>query len=376
MKKLFWGLLLALPLLLVAPATHAFSVEARDNYQLPTAEIHDGNLYAAAGIINIDGEIDGDLIAAAQTLTVDGKIDGDLIAATQNLTINGEVTGSVRVVTEVANINGLVGRNVNALASTISLSPKSEIGSDLLVFGAWGNFNGLVNDSLYGSLAQATINGKVGRDVSLNLESDYENSNLFIGPDAVIGGNLNYTARKEASIENPEAIYGNTNYRLQEDKKPNWGNRVMEGFFQLAALTLIGVILLTLRKKSFVRLSATMEKKPWQTPLIGLLVLIGAPIIIFFLFFTVIGIPLALILLALYLVLVVIAAIYPAYHLGLMLGNGLNKKAVNPFLALILGLLVLVILSSIPWVGGFIAFVFVLFGLGALSLEIKENLNH
>jgi len=373
MKKLFWGLLLALPLLLVAPATHAFSVEARDSYQLPTEEVHNGNLYVAAGVIGIDGEVKGDLIAVAQTLTVDGKIDGDLIAVAQNLTVNGEVTGSVRVLAEVTNINGVVGRNVNAFASTINLSPKSEIGSDLLVLGAWGNFNGLVNDSLYGGLAQATINGKVGRDVSLNLESDYENSNLFIGPDAVIGGNLSYTAKKEAEIQNLEAIAGNINYQLQKNKTRDWGDQAADRFLQLAALVLIGVILLTLKKKSFARLSKTIKEQPWQTPLIGLLALIGTPVVIFFLFITVIGIPLALILLAIYLVLLGISVIYPAYYLGVMIGNGLNKKTINPFLALVLGLLAFVILISIPWVGGFIAFVFTLYGLGALTLELKEN---
>ena len=375
MKKLFWSLFLVLPLLLAAPAAQAFSVETKDNYRLPSGEVHDGNLYIGAGIITIDGQVNGDVIAAAQNLNVDGKIEGDLIAFSQNLTINGEVSGSVRIFAQSININGSVGRNVNAFASTISLGSQSEVGSDLLVFGASGSFDGLVNDSLYGGLAQAAINGKIGHDVSLNLESDYNGSNLFIGSDAVIGGDLKYTAKNEAEIQNPEAISGEINYQPQTRKVENWGNKIMNRFFQLAALILIGIILLTLKKKSFTETAKTMKEKPWQTPLTGLVFLLVTPIIALLLSITVIGIPLALIIIALYLVLLAISVIYSSYYIGLLLGNGLNKKAINPFLALILGLLVFVILTSIPWLGGLSTFIFILFGLGASVLGIKNNID-
>ncbi len=375
MKKLFWSLFLVLPLLLAAPAAQAFSVETKDNYRLPSGEVHDGNLYIGAGIITIDGQVNGDVIAAAQNLNVDGKIEGDLIAFSQNLTINGEVSGSVRIFAQSININGSVGRNVNAFASTISLGSQSEVGSDLLVFGASGSFDGLVNDSLYGGLAQAAINGKIGHDVSLNLESDYNSSNLFIGSDAVIGGDLKYTAKNEAEIQNPEAISGEINYQPQTRKAENWGNKIMNRFFQLAALILIGIILLTLKKKSFTETAKTMKEKPWQTPLTGLVFLLVTPIIALLLSITVIGIPLALIIIALYLVLLAISVIYSSYYIGLLLGNGLNKKAINPFLALILGLLVFVILTSIPWLGGLSTFIFILFGLGASVLGIKNNID-
>lgn len=373
MKKLFWGLLLVLPLLLSASAAQAFSFETKDNYRLPKEEVHDGNLYVAAGIIAIDGQINGDLIAAAQNLSVDGKIEGDLIAFSQNLIINGEVTGSVRIFSQSININGLVGRNINAFTSTISLGSESEVGSDLLIFGASGDFNGLVNDSLYGGLAQANINGKVGHDVSLNLESDYNGRNLFIGSEAVIGGDLKYSAKSEAEIQNPEAVSGNINYQPQIKKPENWKNKATNRFFQLSSLILIGIILLTLKKKSFAKTAKTMAEKPWQTPLIGLIFLLVTPIITLLLLITVIGIPLALIIIALYLVLLIISIIYSAYYIGLLLGNGLNKKPINPFLALILGLIIFIILMSIPWLGGLSTLVFILFGLGASVLEIKNN---
>ena len=373
MKKLFWGLLLVLPLLLSASAAQAFSFETKDNYRLPKEEVHDGNLYVAAGIIAIDGQINGDLIAAAQNLSVDGKIEGDLIAFSQNLIINGEVTGSVRIFSQSININGLVGRNINAFTSTISLGSESEVGSDLLIFGASGNFNGLVNDSLYGGLAQANINGKVGHDVSLNLESDYNGRNLFIGSEAVIGGDLKYSAKSEAEIQNPEAVSGNINYQPQIKKPENWKNKATNRFFQLSSLILIGIILLTLKKKSFAKTAKTMAEKPWQTPLAGLIFLLVTPIITLLLLITVIGIPLALIIIALYLVLLIISIIYSAYYIGLLLGNGLNKKPINPFLALILGLIIFIILMSIPWLGGLSTLVFILFGLGASVLEIKNN---
>ncbi len=374
MKKLLWALLLTLPFVMAAPvAAHAFSVKAVDNYTLASTETSEGNLYVAGNMVKIDGHVTGDVIAAGQNITIEGVVDGDVIGFAQAITVNGEVKGSVRVFGQNINLNGTVGRNVNTFGSNINVGSASQIDMDLMTFGAWGNFDGLVKGSLHGGLAQANINGKVGQNVDLNLESNSPKANLVLGPEAVIGGNLKYVSPAEAEITNPGAISGTVDYQAARQKTTNWSEEFMNKFFELGSLILIGLVLLGLKKKSFTAVSEIMKQKPWASLLLGLAVLVVTPIVMIILLITVIGIPLALLLLAVYLILVGVAAIYSAYYLGLLVADGLNKKPINPFVALIVGLLILVILSAIPFIGGLFSFLFILFGLGALALNIKKN---
>lgn len=374
MKKLLWALLLTLPFFVLTPvAADAFSVKTADTYNLASTETVEGNLYIAGGAIKIDGHITGDLVVAGQNLSIDGTVDGDVIAFAQGVNINGEVKGSIRVFGQNINLNGITGRNVNAFGSSINTGSESEIGIDLAVFGAWGSFDGLVKGSLHGGLSQANINSRIGQDVDLDLESSNPKTNLVLGPDAVIGGNLKYTSPVEAEIANPEAISGTVEYQQPSPKTTNWTEVLMKKFYQLAGLILIGLVLLGIRKKSFATVSEVMKKKPWASLLIGLAVLVATPVVMLILIITAIGIPLALLLLAGYLILLGISVIYSAYYLGVLVVDGLNKKPINPFVALIIGLFILVILSIVPLLGGLLIFLFILFGLGALSINIKND---
>src|SRR5574341_473619 len=96
-----------------------------------------------------------------------------------------------------------------------------------------------------------------------------------------------------------------------------------------------------------------------------------SPISFIIIFSTVVGIPLALILLASYLITIYLARIYVVFWTGVTIFERLGKK-VHEGWALVVGLIIYFMLTLIPIIGGIITFFVLLFGLGAAILTKKE----
>jgi hypothetical protein len=80
---------------------------------------------------------------------------------------------------------------------------------------------------------------------------------------------------------------------------------------------------------------------------------------------TVVGIPLALILLALYAVAILLSGVFVAYRLG----GCLLDRTSRPWLRMAVGALAISLAISLPWVGWYAQLIVLLIGFGALTLE-------
>lgn len=373
MKKIIFVFALIFSSIVFAHSAQAFEVKVDDSVTLGKEEIADGNVYASCDDMKIDGTVNGDVIALCKSVTINGVVNGDVISFSQDITINGDVKGSVRVASNNILINGNVGHNVNAFGTEINLSASSTIGWDVLISGVNGNFNGIVGGNLHGDIASANIGGKIGKNINLTIE-DENQGGLLINKDAIVGGGLNYTARKEAKLESLSSIVGKIEHQTPKQKTQSALSVISNIFYKLSALFLIGLILISI-KKSFVRdVAKNLETKNWQTLLIGLGGLFLTPLVILFFIISIIGIPVALLLLALYLILVGVSVIFSSFFMGEMLLKSFVKKTVNPFLILLFGLTIFTLLSALPYLGASFVLVFVTYGLGGILFTIKKYL--
>ena len=118
------------------------------------------------------------------------------------------------------------------------------------------------------------------------------------------------------------------------------------------------------------RLRAT----PWRALGAGLVALLAGPFLAMFAFATIVGIPLALMLGALYLALIYLAHVVVALWIGHALLRAQGPQTFARVLsALAVGLFVLYAGAAIPGFAGFVAFPVVAFGLGALVLAILQR---
>ncbi len=130
------------------------------------------------------------------------------------------------------------------------------------------------------------------------------------------------------------------------------------------SMFLLGLILLLLAPKAADAVARTAKAKALVAAGVGFLAFFLIPVIAVAAFFTVVGIPLAIILLLLVLPLYAISYVTAAFALGRRIIKG------SRILAFLVGLVILGLLSLIPIAGGIIGLLAVMFGLGLLLVTL------
>ena len=82
-RKAWTGTALAVALAGGPAPVEAQVVRAGDVVTIASGEVREGDLYAAAEAVRVNGRLNGDLVAGARRILVDGRVDGDLFAAVQ-----------------------------------------------------------------------------------------------------------------------------------------------------------------------------------------------------------------------------------------------------------------------------------------------------
>jgi len=369
MKKIKLLLIISSIALLTSPfLAKASDIKSGKNIYLSSQETIDGNLYAASNNITIEGEIKGDLIAIAKTITINGRLDGDLIAAAQAIIINGEVNGSVRLVGNTTNINGNIARNINFIGNSLFIEKKAQIGWDLISGAVNTNIAGTINGNVYNNGKNFILSGKIGKN--LNIQ---ENKNVLINlsPESNINGDLNYPDNAQLISKNGANISGVINKAKTESNK---NKTIFSIIYKILAAVIIGLILIGPGKKIIYTLENNIKGGPISSFFWGLLIFLAAPTLSLILMFTIIGIPLALLIALLWFIALYISKIFTA----LILGKEINKifyknknEQKNLFTPLLIGIILSWILFSIPFIGWLISLSFTCLGMGALILYIK-----
>jgi cytoskeletal protein CcmA (bactofilin family) len=368
MKNKIFGVFIFLALfLLPSAALRAADAKTGDSVYVAKEEIIAGNLYVAGQTVTIDGTIAGDLIAAAQTINVNGRVEGDIIAAGQDITVNGEVGGNVRVAGNSLTINGAVARNVNAFGANIVFGSDSRIGWDVYLAGVQVEARGVIDGNLSGHAGQALIAGQIGKDVNLKLNKGGANQELTITSEALIAGNVVYTSQNTAKIS-PNVISGQVEQKIPQTKNVNWLLLwLWERLYAILAAIAVGLLLIFIGKNITPKVLNNIEEKPLKMFLPGIIIMFVLPPAALLLIFTLIGIPLALIIMAWWLIAGYIAKILIAILIGKILINKITKKkTVSLLWPLILGVVVSWLIFSIPFVGWIFGLIAVWLGLGGI----------
>jgi len=348
---------------------------------LPVSEgqaVFEGNYIKAGNVIDIKEAVNGDVIVAGSSVTIAGPVAGDVIVVANMVKINGPVFGSVRVLANSLEIDSIVKKNVWVLGNITYLSPESQVGWDVYAGGSNVELNGVVFGQAHLSGETVVIGGEVNKDVYVALDTTGE---LTLKSSAKINGNLTYQSEKsEQLVKEDQATIGGTvkNDPLSEDQKSNPIDSIFYYIWQLFAWLMVAVVLLNLAPKFLEQVRDAQLKETKKSLLYGFLILLLTPLSILLLFFTLIGIPLAILLLVFYLASLFLAKIFIAHTLGLWLWENLlpkfklTKISIWP---LVLGMIVYLLLSSVPILGFFIKIVLIIWTLGALALVIKQSFN-
>ena len=313
-----------------------------------------GNVFLAAGRVNLDDRVGGSAFVTGGDVNITGSIGHRLFAAGGDLRIEGEVEGDVRAAGGKLRVpRGAMLRGDVTLAGG-SVEMEGEVGGDLAAFGE-----------------SVVINGVIGGDLKIAAED------IRIGPDTRVAGKLEYksggtflidpNARIEQGVEQLDS-----NDRNWFRKAGHGASRVGGAMFTLGVLLLGALLILGL--PTFSReASATLRREWWQSAGIGCVMLVGVPFAIVILMITIVGIPLALMMIFGYMVLLMLGYVVAAIFVGDFalerLGGERAKQVGWRLLFLLLALVAISVVRHLPLIGGLAVALLFVAGIGAFTLR-------
>jgi cytoskeletal protein CcmA (bactofilin family) len=357
-------------LLILSPSAAAAEVSrTKASYTLAEGETLNNDLILTANVARIEGTLNGDLIVFARSVTIDGRVTGDVISFSERLTVNGKVDGDVRAFTNTFNLKGQVSRNVLTFVSTLEVDSKAEVGGSLTLFAG-----------------QAGVEGKIGRDILAFGETFDLNSvvggnvlmqgvRLNIGSHAEIPGKVKFRGRNKPEVASGAKLSGPPEFEeLKRRRGPDYASArfYMWQAVWWGASFLFGLVL-CLVAPQFFRESVRAGDRYGPSLGAGLVALILTPVVALIACITVVGIPLAIAGVLLWLIAMYAAQIFLGTWLGSkVLGEAAGTGALLGRMAI--GLLAIRIAGNLPYVGGWARFVMILLGMGAMALAIYKRM--
>ena len=345
---------------------------------LPANAVLNQDFFAYGKSIEISGTVNGDVYVFGGQIFIDGTVNGDVLVAGGSIEISGKVSQDVRLLGGQATISGEVGRNVTAVTATVEFSPAARIGNNIVVLS--GNVdlaasiaknariyasNLRLSDGIHGALyayvgqMRMTSKASVGGDVEY-----WSNNDAVIDSHAKIGGEL---------IHHPSFFY--SFFHGKFFKSLRIGSKLAALIMNFFYTFVIALIMMRYFPQRISGTLNTLNKKPLQALIAGVVLVIILPLLFLALLITIVGVPFALTLLA-----INVVSFYTAKILTIVWGASFLfrrldfKKHMRLYFAF--GLIVYYIVTLIPYLGNAISAGALLLGLGGLVLGKIDQKAH
>ncbi len=383
LKKL--AIISAVGCFLIALPFSVYAVEktAGQSIYVGADEIIEGNFIRAGNTIDVNGSVNGDVIVAGNIININGPVAGDVMAAGNTIKISGPVGGSIRVLGSTVIIDNEVERSVWAAGSSVSLDSDSKVGWDVYIAGAALEIKGPIGRNVWAGGASLIIDSKIEGNVNADID---ESGQIVLYPQAKIGGELKYKAARADQLVLKEGaqVAGETIYKVAVGEKLK--SSVFQKFFNktysfftiisLFTLIILGLVAISLVPKKVLEVREEMIKHPGPSIGWGVVYLLLTPVLLVVLLVTIIGIPLALIIFPFYIISLYFAKVLAGFVIGLLIVDQLAKDKKykgSLFWPLLLGLVIIIIVTSLPIIGWLIKLGLICWALGAIIKVKREN---
>lgn len=287
------------------------------------------------------------LQATGGTVVVRGTVQGDLqaFAGTVDVTESGTVTGDLAGAAGSIRIAGTVGGSVDAAGGSIDITES-----------------GVVRGDVKAGAGSFTHAGTVDGTVRIGAGSVALASTASVGGDFVYDGEF---TQADGATVGGEVRHDPNLGSMQVSVLPDVAGWLVTLYF-LALTLFVGALLLVALPGVSATVADATATSPLRTLGAGFLTLVGAPFVFVLLLFTIVGIPLAVVGAFLYALVLALSYVWGAYAVGEWLLGLADRE--SRWLALAAGVLAVHVVDYVPFLGGLVEFVVLLFGLGGLTV--------
>jgi cytoskeletal protein CcmA (bactofilin family) len=327
----------------------------------------EGDLLAAGETVERSESVVGDVMLVGGTVDFLGDVGGSYLGAGGLQEVHGRIDGSGRVAGGTVRFGSSVGRNVTLAGGNVELLEEAVVERNAYLAGGTVDVEGQIRGDLYVGAREVLLDGTIDGDVRVEAER------LSIGPSARIAGDLRYRVDPEQATISSEADIGGEVEALppRESVGPS---PIAMYVIRIASFVLFGGVLVALFPGTASATVEAVRRRPAPALGLGVLWAICVPLAALVIAITVVGLPLGLILAAVYAASVYVAPAVPAMWLGDLLVRPREESVrASRLRAFLVGGPLIGIAILLPWAGVIVRLAAGLLGLGAMALMIGDR---
>jgi cytoskeletal protein CcmA (bactofilin family) len=335
------------------------------NVTIPSGETIDHDLYVFGGTVASSATINGDLVVAGGNVDINGPVKGDVLVTGGRISINGAVTGDLRTAGGQVTINGDVTEDVLAAAGQVTINGR--VGQDLIVGTGQLTVTGTVAGGAAGSAGTYTKSGTISGADSITVTGNDSRPVTVSRPNPVLDAIRHFLTVLAVALLAlwlaPRLLRAaEAEVRTRPLPALGWGVVAIIAF--IVALIAIVIVMILLA----VVLGALGFGALVGIDIFGGIVLIAAFVLTFivaaaFLVDAIVGLALARF----------VAGRSAGFATAVERSSARVSDRWSDLGLIVVGVAVVVLLTSLPVIGGWIGFVVLLLGLGALWLARRSG---
>jgi hypothetical protein len=328
---------------------------------------------AAGADVTVRGEVSNDVGAAGALVDIDVDAGRDISSVGASVGVRGQAGRNVNAGGAVLTINAVIGGNLKAGGAVLTVGPGSDIAGSFEGGAANLRVGGHIAGPVNVGGALVTFNARTDGSVEIN------GGKVVIGAPARIGGDLIVRSMNDPEID-PAAEIGGQVRRIAPPQwwwpLSPWAQAALFAGFVAVGTIVTGIILMLFGGRVLATATDHVRLRPGSSLLLGLATAVLIPVIAAIVMATVVGFSAGIAVLLLLPVLAVFGHAVAAAGIasGIFVRDRGVLGPVRTFLLLVVGAIIVALVWLIPWVGGFLGAIILLFGIGALTRTLGARI--
>jgi hypothetical protein len=334
----------------------------------------DKDRFVAGGSVRQSEPVGGDLFSFGGEVELRAGVAGDAVLGGGDVRVRDRVTQDLYAGGGNVRVEAAVGRNARLAGGNVEVAPSASIGGNLSIGAGSVEIRGPVGSHVQVAAGDVLIDAPIAGDVTVAA------GELELGPNARIGGRLVHRGpgkiKQDPAAQVAGGVERKPHVRTSRERGVSHAAGVGGWLWSLGLIALAGFIAGVFPTGSR-NMGEGLRQDPGIGLLLGFIALVCVPIAAVILAITIIGIPLSLAVLLLYFLMLIVG--YAA--VGVVIGDAALARLRSQDAAragwrvgaAMAAMLALALLTRIPYLGGLVAFVALLAGVGAIVLALKAR---
>lgn len=328
------------------------------------------NYYSAGNRVEITSPMPGDVVVAGRQVEINAPVTGDILAAGWHVTLAAPAADDVRIAAGEIVVNAPVSGDLTVTGGDVTIGRETRVTGRSWIAGQTLHIDGVLERDAHIAGATVEIAGEIRQPLEVVAEK------LDILPTARILAPLTYKGSNAMKIAEGAVVNGPVTYDRIPEREARQARAfpAVSTFLFVAHLFLTGLLVVMFLPRFETSTVATLRTHPWKSLLAGLVLLVTTPIAAVLLVVSVLGLPAGLALGAVFAMALFAGVLATAFFVGdveaRLLQFGPIVTRGQHTLLLLAGVITLALLRAL--LGGFVVFVSVLFGLGAMMLWLYD----